>query len=93
VFAILGLRSLYFALSGIMNLFHYLHYGLAAILVFVGGKMVLTDVIGKVPVGVSLGFIAGVLVVSIAASLLFPDKSHHVPDPAHDEFEVPPATP
>jgi tellurite resistance protein TerC len=91
VFAILGLRSLYFALSGIMNLFHYLHYGLATILVFVGGKMVLTDVTGKVPVGISLGFIAGVLLVSIVASLLFPDPTHDVPDPAHDEFEVPPA--
>jgi len=88
VFAILGLRSLYFALSGIMNLFHYLHYGLAAILVFVGGKMVLTDVVGKVPIGVSLGFIAGVLAVSIIASLLFPDPTPDVPDPAHDDFDA-----
>jgi len=88
VFAILGLRSLYFALSGIMNLFHYLHYGLAAILVFVGGKMVLTDVVGKVPVGISLGFIAGVLAVSIVASLLFPGTGHEIPDPAHDDFEA-----
>lgn len=81
VFAILGLRSLYFALSGIMNLFHHLHYGLAAILVFVGGKMVLTDVVGKVPVGISLGFIAGVLALSVIASLMFPTKDHELPDP------------
>jgi tellurite resistance protein TerC len=80
VFAILGLRSLYFALSGIMNLFHYLHYGLAAILVFVGGKMVLADIIGKVPVSVSLGFIAGVLLLSIVASLLFPAPAHNEPE-------------
>ena len=87
VFAILGLRALYFALSGIMNLFHYLHYGLAAILVFVGGKMVLTDVVGKVPVGISLGVIAGVLAISIIASLLFPGTGHEIPDPVHDDFE------
>lgn len=88
VFAILGLRSLYFALSGIMNLFHYLHYGLAAILVFVGGKMVLTDIVGKVPIGISLGFIGAVLAVSIIASLMFPGSGHEIPDPAHDDFEA-----
>lgn len=74
VFAILGLRALYFALAGIMQLFHYLHYGLSLILVFVGGKMVLTDVVGKVPVGISLGFVAGVLILSVVLSLLIPPK-------------------
>ncbi len=81
VFAILGLRALYFALAGVMQLFHYLHYGLSAVLVFVGSKMVLTDVVGKVPVGISLGVIAGILTLSVVASLLFPPKesAHEIP--------------
>lgn len=71
VFAILGLRSLYFALAGIMHLFHYLHYGLSAILVFVGCKMLMSDFY-KIPIGVSLGVIAGVIGLSILLSLLRP---------------------
>lgn len=87
VFAILGLRALYFALAGIMQLFHYLHYGLSAILVFVGGKMVLTDIVGKVPMGISLSVIASILFLSVLASLLFPPKqSTHA-------AELPPAEP
>jgi tellurite resistance protein TerC len=74
VFAILGLRALYFALSGIMRYFHHLHYGLAAILVFVGVKMLISHVF-HVPVGVSLAFIAVAIVISIAASLLWPKRS------------------
>lgn len=73
VFAILGLRALYFALAGIMNLFHYLNYGLAAILVFVGAKMLIVDVY-KLPIAVALGVIAGILAISIIASLLWPRK-------------------
>ena len=76
VFAILGLRSLYFALAGIMGMFHYLHYGLSAILVFVGGKMILTEFFGKMPTVISLGVIAAILGLSVAASLLFPKKDH-----------------
>ena len=76
VFAILGLRSLYFALAGIMGMFHYLHYGLSAILVFVGGKMILSEIYGKMPTGISLGVIAGILILSVVISLLFPKKSH-----------------
>ncbi len=75
VFAILGLRSLYFALSGIMRLFHHLHYGLSIILGFVGVKMVLSDIF-KIPIGVSLGVIAGVLALSVIASLLWPKKEN-----------------
>ena len=70
VFAILGLRALFFALAGFMNLFAYLHYGLAAVLVFVGGKMLLADVAGKVPIGISLGVIGSILVLSVVISLL-----------------------
>ncbi len=73
VFAILGLRALYFALAGIMSLFHYLHYGLSVILVFVGGKMALTDLY-KIPVEHSLMVVLGILVISVVASKLFPPK-------------------
>lgn len=73
VFAILGLRALYFALAGIIQLFHYLHYGLSAILVFVGTKMLLTDIY-KIPIGVSLGAVATLLTLSIVASILWPKK-------------------
>ncbi len=69
VFAILGLRSLYFALSGIMDLFKYLHYGLAAILVFVGVKMILVDFY-KIPITVSLSVIGGILLTSVLFSIL-----------------------
>ncbi len=69
VFAILGLRSLYFLLAGVMHKFHYLKLGLAAILVFVGVKMALVDWV-KIPSGVSLGVIATILGIAIAASLL-----------------------
>ena len=67
VFAILGLRALYFALAGVIRRFHYLHYGLSAILVFVGLKMLLTDVY-KFPIAVALGVIASILLIAIAAS-------------------------
>ena len=69
VFAILGLRSLYFLLAGVMHKFEYLKLGLAAILVFVGAKMALVDWI-KIPAGISLGVIAAILGIAIAASLL-----------------------
>jgi tellurite resistance protein TerC len=75
VFAILGLRALYFALAGIMQLFHHLHYGLSAILVFVGIKMVAVDIFGKIPTGVSLGVIAVILALSVIASLHWPKKA------------------
>jgi tellurite resistance protein TerC len=73
VFAILGLRSLYFALSGIEKYFHYLKYGLAAILVFVGAKMCLADYY-KIPIEVSLSVIVSVLIIAILASVVFPKK-------------------
>lgn len=72
-FAILGLRALYFALAGIMKLFHHLHYGLSAILVFVGIKMILTDVF-KIPITLSLVIIAVILLISVIASLLYPKE-------------------
>ena len=81
VFAILGLRALYFALAGVMQLFHYLHYGLSAILVFVGAKMLLADVY-KLPVGVALGVIAGILLIAVLASVMRPRQRDVVTTPA-----------
>lgn len=71
VFAILGLRALYFALAGIMQMFHYLSYGLAAILVFVGVKMMIMDFY-KLPIGISLGVVAGILAIAVILSLVRP---------------------
>lgn len=69
VFAILGLRSLYFLLAGVIDKFHYLKLGLSVVLVFVGIKMVMVDLY-KIPVGLSLVFIAAILTASIVASLI-----------------------
>jgi tellurite resistance protein TerC len=74
VFAILGLRALFFALAGIIRLFHYLPYGLSLILVFVGVKMLLVDIY-KIPIGIALGTVAAVLVTSVIASIVFPPKT------------------
>jgi tellurite resistance protein TerC len=73
VFAILGLRALYFALADIMGLFSYLKLGLAVVLVFVGAKMVLSDIY-KIPVGLSLGVVGGILAVAVLASLAISRK-------------------
>jgi tellurite resistance protein TerC len=84
VFAILGLRALYFAIAGVMRLFHYLNYGLAFILIFVGIKMILADYY-KLPVSAALGVIAGVLAISVIASLMFPKKTDPVAPGAADK--------
>jgi len=68
-FAILGLRALYFALAGFMKLFQYLHYGLAAILVFVGVKMILSDLY-EISIWISLGVILFILALSVWISIL-----------------------
>jgi TerC family integral membrane protein len=71
VFAILGLRSLFFALYGLMGLFHYLRYGLAVVLVFIGIKMLLSDMI-HIPVHWALAVVLGVILLSVLASLIYP---------------------
>ena len=71
VFAILGLRALYFLLSGVIDKFRYLKLGLSVVLIFVGAKMLLADVY-RVPIGLSLGLIAAVIGASIVASLVVP---------------------
>jgi len=78
VFAILGLRALYFALSGLITLFHYLNYGLAVILMFVGAKMLASHYY-DLPVTITLAVIAAVLAISIAASLVWPQKKSVIP--------------
>jgi tellurite resistance protein TerC len=74
VMAILGLRALYFALAGVMPLFYYLHYGLSAILIFVGAKMLLTDIF-KIPIGASLAVVLGILILSVIVSLAMPRRN------------------
>ncbi len=73
VFAVLGLRSMYFAVAGLIGVFRFLHYGLAVVLMLVGCKMLIAD---HYPVStvVSLAVVAGVLAASIVASLIFPGK-------------------
>ncbi|HET6176285.1 MAG TPA: TerC family protein [Candidatus Sulfotelmatobacter sp.] len=74
VFAILGLRSMYFAVSGLMKIFRFLHYGLAIVLILVGSKMLAADYF-RIPISATLGIVAGVILISVAVSVAFPDKS------------------
>ena len=83
VFAILGLRAMYFALSGMFGIFHYLHYGLSAILIFVGAKMLLSNenvsafgipLHTDIPTPIVLTVVGSILALSVIASLAFPDK-------------------
>lgn len=69
VFAILGLRALFFLLAGVMEMFRYLRVGLSFVLCFVGAKMLIADFY-KIPIGISLGVVGGILLFSILASLL-----------------------
>jgi tellurite resistance protein TerC len=80
VFAILGLRSLYFALAGVVDKFHYLKVGLAVVLTFVGTKMVIADIY-HISIGLSLGVVGGVLALSVIASLLWPPAPAVLPPP------------
>lgn len=75
VFAILGLRSLYFVLTNIIGTFHLLKYGLAVVLAFVGAKMLLGE-IRPIGIGVSLGVVGGVLVGSVLLSLVIPPRKN-----------------
>lgn len=83
VMAILGLRALYFALAGLLEFFHYLNYGLAVVLIFIGVEMV-----GKsffvIPIATELVIIAGVLLASVVASLVFPKKTAPEPESADE---------
>jgi tellurite resistance protein TerC len=96
VFAILGLRALYFLLADFIDRFHLLKYGLAVILGFVGLKMLGTalDCVGEstfchdghvtVPIWLSLAVIIGTLAVTVVLSLMFPPSEEHEPDVDHN---------
>ena len=73
VFAILGLRSMYFALAGLMDVFHLLHYGLSVVLVFIGVKMLFAHFF-EIPITISLAVVIGVLTASVLLSLVIPKK-------------------
>jgi len=73
VMAILGLRSMYFAVSGLMKTFRFLHYGLAVVLVLVGLKMLAADYV-QVPILTTLAVVAGVILISVAVSVAFPEE-------------------
>jgi tellurite resistance protein TerC len=74
VFAILGLRSMYFALAGMMEMFRYLHYGLSLVLVFVGAKMLVSHYL-EIPTPIALAIVTGVLAISVVASMANPRKA------------------
>jgi tellurite resistance protein TerC len=69
IFAILGLRASYFLLESILKTFKYLSHGLSVVLIFIGLKMLVADLV-HIPIGTSLGIVMGVLVLAIAASLI-----------------------
>ena len=79
VFALLGLRSLYFALAGIMQLFHYIHYGLSLILAFIGVKLLISHYY-QIDMRVALLVVAGILGLSIFFSIIFPKKDIEAED-------------
>jgi tellurite resistance protein TerC len=74
IFAILGLRSLFFALSSLMDIFEYLHYGIACVLTFVGAKMMLSHIY-PIRTEISLAVIAGILLITIGASAIHREKA------------------
>jgi tellurite resistance protein TerC len=74
IFAILGLRSLFFLLQGVLGKFHLLKPALAAVLLFVGGKMLLIDVV-KLPIALSLGVVAALIATGVVASLVIPPRA------------------
>ncbi len=73
VFAILGLRALYFALAGLMNIFHHLKTGLSVVLTFVGAKMLLSEVF-PIPITITLLVVGGVLLIAVLASIIWPKR-------------------
>lgn len=87
VFALMGLRSIFFALAGLMRIFHYLRHGLVVVLTFVGIKMLIQDWM-KIPIGWSLGVIAAVLAISMAASTIFPRKVEQVLSPESEKSDT-----
>ena len=79
IFAILGLRALYFVIARIMPMFAYLNYGLAVVLSFIGIKMVISDFY-KIPIGLSLGIVASCLIISIIVSMIWKKEDKDIVD-------------
>lgn len=78
--AVLGLRALYFLLAHVIDTFRYLGTGMSIVLIFIGMKMLLMNVV-TVPIPLSLAVVAGVITLSVALSLLVPKRGRHVPGP------------
>ena len=79
IFALLGLRALFFVLAGVMGLFRYLQVGLCLVLMFIGVKMLISEFV-HIPIGISLGVVASVLGGSVIASILFPAEEAPAPE-------------
>jgi len=79
IFALLGLRALFFVLAGVMGLFRYLQVGLCLVLMFIGVKMLISEFV-HIPIGISLGVVASVLGGSVIASILFPAEKGSAPE-------------
>lgn len=80
IFAILGLRALYFLIAGLITLFRYFKYGLSVVLIFIGMKMLISDFY-KIPVVISLMVVFSIITISILASVLIPKLKPKVSDP------------
>src|SRR5581483_8785947 len=87
VFAILGLRAIFFALAGLMEMFRYLHYGLSLILMFVGAKMIISSFI-EIPVLLALGVVVAILAVSVGASMVRRKRHGKPAFPREEEREA-----
>ncbi len=87
IFAILGLRALFFLLAGVLTRFQYLKIGLGLVLAFVGTKMLISDLF-KIPIGLSLAVVAALIGGSVVASLLRPPRRAPVPVHTHDGVPV-----
>ncbi len=92
IFALLGLRALFFVLAGVMGLFRYLQVGLCLVLMFIGVKMLISEFV-HIPIGISLGVVASVLGGSVVASILFPAEKAPKPEKVDEGLAVlpPPA--
>ncbi len=87
VFAILGLRAIFFALAGLMEMFRYLHYGLSLILMFVGVKMIISSFI-EIPVLLALGVVVAILAVAVGASMIRRKRHGKPAFPREEEREA-----
>ncbi|MGZ8473079.1 MAG: TerC family protein [Candidatus Deferrimicrobiaceae bacterium] len=90
VFAILGLRAMFFLLAGIMGLFRYLKIGLCIVLMFVGVKMLISDFY-KIPITVSLAMVVAILASSVLASVIFPPAGEKATERSDEGVEAPPS--